>query len=151
MKKLPGWLVTGLACGAMVGLALAAPPAKRALFNSTGFRPQVTLHDVAVTTDKPFVSITGVVFSRSAIDRVTIGDRTAATRQAEPKDLMNLQRVPDGATEAPYRTYFEVRDYNLPKFGANDIEIRGMDGEGRGSDVHRLTVVRLTSAPAAAS
>lgn len=116
--------------------------AKRALIDSAQFRPAIALHDVRPATSSGFVTITGVVFSRSPIDRVTVGDRSAVIRPAEAADLVSLARTPDGATELPFRTFFEVPDAALTRVGANDLEIVAATAEGRRSDVHRLTLVR---------
>ena len=42
-----------------------------------------------------------------------------------------------------YRTYFEVPDAPLPELGVAELEIRAATTDGRYSDVHRLTVVRI--------
>ena len=111
------------------------------------FRPQVVLHELPLVTDAAFVTVTGVVFSHAPIDRVTVGERTALLRPAEPKDLVKLTRVPAGATDAPFRTYFEVPDAGLPRVGVNDLAIRAVGTDGRVSDLHRVTVVRTTTKP----
>ena len=125
-----------------------AGTAKKPLFDTSGFRPVIALNETPVTTPKAVVTISGVVFSRATIDKVTIGDRTASTRPAEPKDLMKLQAIPDGAPDAPSRTYFEIRDVSLSRFGANDLELRAVDNDGRISDLHRITIVRVLNVPA---
>ena len=128
-----------------IPLVLAADPADgkhRSPFNTEMFRPQVVLHEVPLVTDAAFVTVTGVVFSHAPIDRVTVGERTALLRPAEPKDLVKLAKVPPSATDAPFRTYFEVPDAGLPRIGVNDLEIRAWGTDGRKSDLHRVTVVR---------
>lgn len=112
------------------------------VFNTDAYRPQVVMHDVPRTTSAAFVTISGVIFSRTPIDRVSIGSRTATLRQAEPKDLVKIEKAPEGATDAPHRTYFEVPDAGLPRLGANDLEVRAYGTDGRNSDLHRITVVR---------
>ena len=134
-----------------IPLALAADPQQdgkhRSPFNTEIFRPQVVLHELPLVTDAAFVTVTGVVFSHAPIDRVTVGERTALLRPAEPKDLVKLAKVPPGATDAPFRTYFEVPDAGLPRIGANDLVIRAVGTDGRVSDLHRVTVVRTTTKP----
>lgn len=118
----------------------------RPLFDTSMFRPQVVFHDVELITEAEFVTISGVVFSRQPIDEVKVGERVAMVRPAEPKDLVKLDRVPDGASEAPFRTYFEVPDTGLPKLGANDIDVRAETADGRESNVHRLTLIKRSPA-----
>lgn len=132
------------------------PQEKRPLFDTSAFRPQVVLYPVPMVTQNQFVTVSGVVFSRSQVEKVTVGERTATLRPAEPKDLVKLDRVPDGASDAPFRTYFEVPDAGLSRTGANDLEVRAYGADQRVSDAHRLTVVRsatpaTTPAPAAAA
>lgn len=117
---------------------------KGLVFNTEAFRPQIVLHEMPRTTSAAFVTLSGVIFSRSPIDRVEVGSRTAVLRQAEPKDLVKIDRAPEGASDAPYRTYFEVPDAGLPRLGANDLTVRAMATDGRHSDLHRITVVRTT-------
>ncbi len=136
----------------VIPLALAADPPRdakqhRSPFNTEIFRPRVVLHELPLVTDAAFVTVTGVVFSHAPIDRVTVGERTALLRPAEPKDLVKLAKVPPGATDAPFRTYFEVPDAGLPDIGANDLLIRAVGTDGRVSDLHRVTVVRTTTKP----
>jgi hypothetical protein len=106
------------------------------------FRPIVVLHTPPLATDRPSVTIRGVVFSRAPLEQVTVGDRTATLREAAPADLTGLRRLPDGATDAPHRTYFEAIDIGLARFGVNDIEVRALASDGRVSDLHRVAVVR---------
>lgn len=120
----------------------ATPAQKGLVFNTEAFRPQIVLHEMPRTTGAAFVTLSGVIFSRSAIDRVEVGNRTAVLRQAEPKDLVKIDRAPEGASDAPYRTYFEVPDAGLPRLGANDLTVRAFATDGRHSDLHRITVVR---------
>lgn len=115
---------------------------KRPLFDTSIFRPQIAFHELEIVTDAEFTTISGVVFSRQPIDEVSVGDRVAMIRPAEPKDLVRLKRVPKGATEAPFRTYFEVPDTGLPQLGANDIDVRARTADGRESDMHRLTLIK---------
>ncbi|MFN7966672.1 MAG: hypothetical protein U0V87_13395 [Acidobacteriota bacterium] len=123
--------------------AAEAPPAQKGLvFNTEAFRPRIVLHEMPRTTSAAFVTLSGVIFSRSAIDRVEVGNRTAVLRQAEPKDLVKIDRAPEGASDAPYRTYFEVPDAGLPRLGANDLTVRAFATDSRHSDLHRITVVR---------
>ncbi len=122
-------------------------PRARPVFDLSAFRPQIVLHEMSLVTDTAFVTVTGVVFSRTPIEKVTVGERSASTRMAEPKDLVRLTKVPAGASDAPYRTYFEVPDAGLPKLGANDLEVVAYGVDGRVSDAHRATIVRSMSAP----
>lgn len=122
-------------------------PRARPVFDLSAFRPQIVLHEVSLVTDAAFVTVTGVVFSRTPIEKVTVGERSASVRMAEPKDLVRLTKVPAGASDAPYRTYFEVPDAGLPKLGANDLEVVAYGVDGRISDSHRATIVRSMSAP----
>lgn len=131
-------LLAGLA-----GLAFAAEPAPKPLFDTSGFRPVVVLAETPVTSSKPVVSLTGVVFSRAALESVSVGPRTAALRPAEPRDLAAWRTLPEGAADAPTRTVFELRDVPLPRFGANDLELRVVDNDGRAADVHRITILRV--------
>jgi hypothetical protein len=148
----------GLAALVIVGalstlvLAQAPAPAPKPLFDTSAFRPQVALYPLPMVTPNAFVTVSGVIFSRAPIDRVTVGDRTAALRQAEPKDLVRLERAPQGASDAPFRTYFEVPDAGLARSGANEVEVRAHGSDGRVSDVHRLTIVRsITSSTTTAA
>ena len=118
---------------------------KRPLFDTSMFRPQIVFHELEVVTDADFVTISGIVFSRQPIDEVEVDDRVAMVRPAEPKDLVKLERVPQGASEAPFRTYFEVPDTGLPSLGANDVEVRARTTDGRESDVHRVTLIKRSS------
>lgn len=124
-----------------------APQTKRPIFDLSAFRPVVVLHDVQPVTEKGFLTVTGVVFSRAPIEKVSVGDRTASTRPAEPKDLIKLKQVPQGVADAPNRTYFEVPDAVLAQFGANDLDIVAFGNDGRVSDTHRVTVLRTLAPP----
>lgn len=142
-----GLVIAVVACGCaaptVAGESPTADPAKKGLvFNTDAFRPQFVLHELPRTTSAAFVTVTGVIFSRSPIDRVEVGTRAAFLRQAEPKDLVKLARVPEGASDAPHRTFFEVPDAGLTKIGANDLTIRAIGTDGRASDVHRVMVIR---------
>lgn len=143
------WSLTGVWVPAVAqDAASAAPATKRPIFDLSAFRPVVVLNEIPQVTDKAFVTVTGVVFSRAPIERVSVGDRTASTRPAEPKDLLKLTKVPTSVGEAPHRTYFEVPDAALANFGANDLEIVATGGDGRVSDTHRVTLIRTLAAPA---
>ncbi len=122
---------------------------KKPLFDTSMFRPIVAFHEISPVVDAEFVTLTGVVFSRSPIDRVTVGERVAMIRPAEPKDLVKLQKVPPGASDAPFRTYFEVPDAGLPRLGANDLDVRALSADGRMSDLHRITIIKTVSRVAA--
>jgi hypothetical protein len=139
-------LVVVLLCTVcLVSLAVAGGEAeeeKRPLFDTSMFRPQIVFHELEVVTDAEFVTISGIVFSRQPIDEVSVGDRVAMVRPAEPKDLVQLERIPQGASEAPFRTYFEVPDAGLPLLGANDIDVRARTADGRESDKHRVTLIK---------
>ncbi len=137
--------VLGLALASVMVAFAAVPSAGGSTpFDTSGYRPQVVFHEMETAVDGQYVTISGVVFSRSPIDRVTIGERMASIRPAEPKDLVKLKRVPDGATDAPFRTFFEVPDAGLQKLGANDLEVRAMSADGRVSDLHRVTVIKVS-------
>ncbi len=124
-----------------------APQTKRPIFDLSAFRPVIVLHEVPQVTEKGFITVTGVVFSRAPIEKVSVGDRTASTRPAEPKDLVKLKQVPAGVADAPNRTYFEVPDAALALFGANDLDVVASGGDGRVSDTHRVTVLRSIAPP----
>ncbi len=113
------------------------------LFDTSLFRPTIVFHPLEMTSTKEFVTISGVIFSRSSIDRVRLGDRVARLRPAEPQDLLRLDRVPSGSRDAPYRVFFELPDAKLPLIGANDLDVLAMSTNERWSDVHRLTFIRL--------
>lgn len=133
-------LVVVLLSAAVV--ANAGEEQKRPLFDTSIFRPQVVFHPLELVTDGEFTTISGVVFSRQPVDEVRVGERVAMVRPAEPKDLVQLKRIPDGASEAPFRTYFEVPDAGLPNLGANDMDVRARTVDGRESDVHRVTLIK---------
>ena len=151
MRALPILLIA-----AVTALALAqAPdpqqaPENKPLFNLEGYRPLVALHPIPATSSAAFVTVSGVVFSRVAIDRVTVGQRQALLRPAEPDDLVKLEKAPEGASDAPLRTYFEVPDAGLPRVGANELEMRAHGTDGRSSDLHQVTVIRVAAAEPAA-
>ena len=134
--------LAGLFCASAVS---AEPPAdeKRLVFDTSAYRPRIALQDVPATTHGAFVSVSGVVFSHAPLERVMLGERTAALREAEPKDLARLPRIPSGASDAPYRTFFEIADAPLPRLGANDLELTAYGNDGRISDTDRLTILRL--------
>ncbi|RMG45287.1 MAG: hypothetical protein D6718_07755 [Acidobacteria bacterium] len=144
------WTSLVLAVGTAVAAtaAFSAEPAETAssqpVFDTSMYRPTIVFLDAAESTDAAFVTVTGIVFSHAPIERVTVGERVAATRPAQPKDLMKLERVPEGATEAPFRTFFELQDAGLPRQGANDIEVRAHASDGRVSPLYRITIVRTT-------
>jgi len=135
-------LLAATATAAMAESSGVTAVASRRLIDAPQFRPGIALHAIAPRGDAGFVTITGVVFSRSPIDRVTVGERAAVIRPAEAEDLNSLDRVPEGAAELPFRTFFEVPDAALGRVGANDLEIVAVTAEGRTSDIHRLTIVR---------
>lgn len=136
-----------LAAGLVSSVFAAGPLATRApLFDKASFRPQVALLDVTPMTSAPVAGISGVVFSHAPLEKVTVGTRTAHVRPAEPRDLQRLVRMPLGASEAPYRTFFEVPDASLARIGANDIDIVAKGSDGRTSDAHRVTVLRAAPA-----
>ena len=112
-------------------------------FRDVGVRPLVAVYPVPLGVDGAFVTVSGVVFSHAPVDSVRVGDRTATLRPAAPEDLVRFHRVPDGAPDMTYRTYFEVPDAPLPKAGVTELEVRAATTDGRFSDVHRLTVVRM--------
>lgn len=136
-------------CIAAAGLTLVAGQQpveeKKPLFDTSMFRPVIAFHEISPVVDDEFVTLTGVVFSRSPVDRVTVGERVAMIRPAEPKDLVKLQKVPPGASDAPFRTYFEVPDAGLPRLGANDLDVRALSADGRLSDLHRITIIKTAS------
>jgi hypothetical protein len=138
-------------CLASFAIAAEDGEKDRPLFDTSMFRPQIVFHDLEIVTDDDFVTISGVVFSRQPIDEVEVDDRVAMVRPAEPKDLVKLERVPQGASEAPFRTYFEVPDTGLPSLGANDVEVRARTTDGRESDVHRVTLIKRSSGDETAS
>lgn len=127
-------------------LALADGPntgqRKKPLFDTSMFRPVVVLHELPLVTDRAYVTVTGVVFSRTPVDRVSVGERLAMIRPAEPKDLVKIRKLPEGASDAPFRTYFEVPDAGLARLGANDLDIMAVTNDGRESSLHRITVIR---------
>jgi len=135
-----------LAGAALVG-AEAPGDKRKPLFDTSMFRPQIVFHEFQSVVASEYVTITGVVFSRSPVDRVTVGDRNAMIRPAEPKDLIRLERVPAGASDAPFRTYFEVPDAGLQRMGANDLDVSAISSDGRVSDMHRVTVIKTATKP----
>ncbi|UCF66990.1 MAG: hypothetical protein JSV80_14570 [Acidobacteriota bacterium] len=135
-------------CAASVAVLAQAEQAEeeeRPLFDTSKFRPSIAFLEAAPSTDAAFVTLTGVVFSRAPIDRVVVDERVALTRPAEPKDLLALDRAPEGATDAPFRTFFELPDVGLTRQGANDVEVRAVAADGRESHIHRVTVIRTAS------
>ena len=154
MRALSAVLVATLLSTGAISIPLAANPdnaAKKPPFDTTAYRPIVVLQAPPLATDRPSVTIRGVVFSRAPLEQVTVGERTATLREAAPADLSNLRRLPDGATDAPHRTYFEAVDIGLGHFGVNDIDVRALASDGRASDLHRVAVVRsVVRAPAPA-
>lgn len=142
-------LVIGGAVLFGIGLAVRAQEQPKPLFRTDEFRPIIVFQDLPTATSHSFVSIAGVVFSRAPVDSVTVSERSAQLRQAEPKDLVKLQRVPPGAVEMPFRTVFEVVDAALAKPGPNTLVIVASSSDGRVSETHRLTIVRVQSPPAA--
>ena len=133
-----------------IGAAFAGSPdssnTKKPLFDTSMFRPRIVLHDVPVVTDESYTTISGIVFSRSPLDRVVVGERVALIRPAEPADLVKLRKLPEGASDAPFRVFFEVPDAGLAKLGANDLSIMAVTNDGRKSDQHRVTVIRTAPA-----
>lgn len=112
-------------------------------FRDVDVRPLVAVYQLPLAVDGAFVTVSGVVFSRAPVDSVRVGERTATLRPAAPEDLVRFRRVPDGAADMTYRTYFEVPDAPLPELGAAELEVRAATTDGRYSDVHRLTIVRM--------
>ena len=110
-------------------------------------KPQIAIHEFPLSTANEYMTVTGVVFSRSPIDRVLVAGRDAMIRPAEPEDLIRFERVPKGASEAPFRTYFELPDALLEAHGANSLNVRALTTDGRQSDIHRLTVIRTLEEP----
>ncbi|HHN75467.1 MAG TPA: hypothetical protein ENK10_09590 [Acidobacteria bacterium] len=113
------------------------------VIDASRYHPLIVFHDFGTVTTQSRIMISGVVFSRSSVDRVTLAKRSARLRPAEPADLVRLERVPQAAREAPYRVYFEFPDVELLHPGANDLDVRAMATDGRMSDLHRITVIRL--------
>lgn len=148
MRRLSWLLLLSLFGLSPVGAEQPPATGGRAVFDLSAFRPLVVLHDMPQVTDKGFIAVTGVVFSRAPVEKVTVGERTASTRPAEPKDLLTLQRAPQGVADAPVRTFFEVPDALLARYGANDVEIVALSGDGRTSDRHRVTILRTLAPPA---
>ncbi len=146
----------GSLCAVILAIAfatvplVAAPPAggsgEKSLIDASRFRPMIAFHDFETTVDAEFVTLTGVVFSRAPIETLTVGERTATLRPAESKDLVSLARAPKGAPELPFRTAFEVPDAVLAKQGANDLDVVAVTADGKSSDVHRITVIRISRA-----
>ncbi len=123
-------------------LALAPPlEEKTPLFDTSGFRPQIVFQELSLLSTKSYVTVRGIVFSRSPVDSVRVGNRTARLRPAEMSDLMRLDQVPRDARDAPYRVFFELSDLGLEKIGANDIVVQAMGTDERLSNRHLLTVV----------
>lgn len=118
-------------------------------FRETDARPVVALHEIPRATDAPFLTVSGIVFSRSPVEGVSIGDRAAMIRPAEPEDLVRLERAPRGAAEFPFRTYFEVPDASLSESGENGLVVRARTVDGRESNLHRVSVIRTTKKQAA--
>lgn len=118
-------------------------------FELVAHRPDVVLHQMPLITDAEYLTVTGVVFSRTPIDRVELRERKATLRPAESDDLVRIERVPTGVSDAAYRTYFEVTDAALTEPGANIVGLRACTIDGRCSDVHRITIIRTTEPPAA--
>jgi hypothetical protein len=131
-----------VALSSVVAIADAGQDKKETPFSPVVVKPLLALHELPQVTGAPYVTITGVVFSRVPIDRVTVEDRNALIRPAQPQDLVKLERVPDGASDAPFRTYFEVPDAGLARFGANDLDIRAVNTREQESDLHRITIIR---------
>lgn len=115
-------------------------------FRLVDARPIVVLHEIPRSIDASFLTVTGVVFSRSPIEGVSVLDRAAMIRPAEPEDLVRIDRVPQGVADAPFRTYFEVPDAALDQPGVNGLEIRARTVDGRESNIHRVSVIRTTKA-----
>ncbi len=121
-----------------------APP-----IDLSSYRPIVVLNEMKAQQAGATATVSGVVFSRAPLERVSAADRQAALRPAELRELERLLRVPEDAIDAPIRTYFEIREVVLPRPGAHDVEITAIDQAGRVSDAHRITLVRA-AAPAPA-
>ncbi|MDQ7007123.1 MAG: hypothetical protein Q9Q40_07810 [Acidobacteriota bacterium] len=115
--------------------------------DSSRYRPLIVFHDFGTVTSRRRIKISGVVFSRSSVDRVTLANRSARLRPAEPNDMVRFTRVPPAAREAPYRVYFEFPDIELQHAGANDLDIRALATDGRQSDLHRITVICVAAPP----
>ncbi len=116
------------------------------LLKRVDVKPQIAIYEMPLAVTGEFVTVSGVVFSRAPVDSVRVGERTATLRPAAPEDLVRFRRVPDGASDMPYRTIFEVPDTPLRAEGASVLEVRAATTDGRFSDVHRVTVVRMPPA-----
>jgi hypothetical protein len=141
----------------MIALLLASPAfgegtrrvgPEESPFKLEAKKPQIVFHVLPRSTAKERLTVTGVVFSRAPIDRVELEERDATIRPAEAADLVRFERVPPGASEAPYRTYFEVTDAALDERGANALKVRAYTTDGRSSHLHRVTVLRTLEEPA---
>ena len=119
-------------------------PNLKSPFDTSAYRPLVVFHDFDIVTTADRITLTGVVFSRAPVDRVTLGKRAARLRPAEPAELIRFQSIPPGARDAPYRVFFEIPDVMLEHVGANDLDVRALSSDGRLSDLHRVTVIRTT-------
>ncbi len=151
MRVLSTLMVIGILILAGPGVLSATGPGEdnKPLFDTSMYRPQIVFHEFQSVVSGEYVTITGIVFSRSPVDRVTVGDRNAMIRPAEPKDLIQLEQVPAGASDAPFRTYFEVPDAGLARMGANDLDVKSISSDGRVSDLHRITVIKTSVQPQA--
>jgi hypothetical protein len=136
-------LFAGFASAALFAATPGRGGDERALIDASRFRPMVAFHELETVVDSEFVTISGVIFSRSPIETVTVGERAATLSPAESKDLVALPLAPKGASELPFRTAFEVPDAVLSRLGANDLDVRAMTTDGKSSDVHRVTVLRM--------
>ncbi|GAB4369305.1 MAG: hypothetical protein Kow0062_03110 [Acidobacteriota bacterium] len=126
----------------LCAFALAAGPTPTPV-RPVEVKPLIALYELPLSVTGEFVTVTGVVFSSAPVDSVRVGERTATLRPAAPEDLVRFRRVPDGAADMPYRTWFEVPDAPLRAEGPSVLEVRAATTDGRFSDVHRVTVVRL--------
>lgn len=140
-RRPPGWKPeqTAPPTGHLVDPNLKSP------FDTSAYRPLVVFHTFDIVTHSDRITLTGVVFSRAPVDRVTLGKRVARLRPAEPADLIRFQTIPHGARDAPYRVYFEIPDVMLEHVGANDLDVRALSSDGRLSDLHRVTVIRTAA------
>jgi len=146
MKK--GTLALGAAFAAAALVAAAppaVPPAEPAPAASPAPRPVVVLAAAPYTVAGGSATVSGVVFSSVPVDSVLVGGRPARLRPPTAQDMEKLRRVPEGATEAPQRVFFEAQGVPLPTVGVNEIEIEAMAGGAR-SLVHRLTIIRASAA-----